>query len=64
MAIREGSAVQSQRRGPHADLHRAPPGGRTDHLSDVPSFEPATAQAAIARNIINPPIDDWQRPIR
>src|SRR5690606_24781797 len=39
------------------------PADELNDLAAVPSFQPSTAQATIARNIINPPIADWQRPI-
>ena len=32
-------------------------------VSDVPSFGQASTNADIARNVLNPPIRDWQRPL-
>ncbi|MFJ2520479.1 hypothetical protein ACIOWF_16025 [Cellulosimicrobium cellulans] len=32
-------------------------------VSEVPSFGPASSNADIARNVLNPPIRDWQRPL-
>jgi hypothetical protein len=32
-------------------------------LAEVPSFKHNTANRAIAANILDPPVEDWQRPI-
>jgi hypothetical protein len=32
-------------------------------VSEVPSFSGASSNADIARNVLNPPIKDWQRPL-
>jgi hypothetical protein len=39
------------------------PAGQLSDLSAVPSYTDTTPQATIARNILRPPIQDWQRPI-
>ena len=39
------------------------PAKQLDEVSEVPSFLKTTGQAEIARNIINPPIEEWQRPL-
>ena len=32
-------------------------------VTDVPSFDEAQTNAEIARNVLNPPLKDWQRPL-
>ena len=32
-------------------------------VAEVPSFAPFSSNADLARNVLNPPIEDWQRPL-
>lgn len=32
-------------------------------ISSVPSFGQSSSNASIARNVLNPPVKDWQRPL-
>lgn len=39
------------------------PAAELMRIAEVPSFSVLTAHSAIARNVLNPPIKEWQRPL-